>query len=248
MQIELKLEAFEGPLDLLLYLIERAEIDVFDIPISAVTEQYMEVLTEMQRLELEVASEFLVMAATLLAMKSRMLLPQPEPDPLSDLYDEEEELIDPREQLIMRLIEYKRFKMLAEKLKARGSERAQVFSRLPADLGRFMPPEEPPRVQDVSVYQLIDAFQTVLQKTKPAQPRVRSVQREELSIQEQIDALRAQLQQNEQLFFSELFEEMPTREAVIVTFLALLELMKKREVTCWQDGRFAEIVISAYAK
>lgn len=242
MSIELKLDMFEGPLDLLLHLIERSEIDLYDISITEVTNQYMSVLTEMQQLELEIASEFLVMAATLLAMKSRLLLPKPEPDVFQPMFDMDVEEMDPREQLIMRLVEYKRFKVLAQSLKERERERAKIFSRAPADLQAYMPEEEPNPVKDVTLYDLIDAFQAVLEKRVTHEP-VSRVQRDEMSVSERTEWLRHALRQQTDVSFSQLFLELPTREAVVVTFLALLELMKKREVMCEQRRLFADIVI-----
>lgn len=242
MTIELKLDMFEGPLDLLLHLIERSEIDLYDISITEVTNQYMAVLTKMQQLELEIASEFLVMASTLLAMKSRLLLPKPEPDIFQPMFDMDVEEIDPREQLIMRLLEYKRFKVLAQSLKEREREREKIFSRSPADLQAYMPEAEPNPVKDVTLYDLIDAFQTVLKKKVPREP-VSRVQRDEMSVSERTEWLRNILRQQTDVSFSQLFLDLPTRETVVVTFLALLELMKKGEVMCEQKQLFEDIVI-----
>lgn len=242
MGIELKLDTFEGPLDLLLHLIERSEIDLYDISIAEVTQQYMDALAQMQQLELEIASEFLVMASTLLAMKSKMLLPKPEPDVFQPMFEMDVEEIDPRQELIMRLVEYKRFKLLAETLKEREKERAKVFSRLPADLQAYLPEEEPNPVKNVSIYDLVEAFQSVLKKAKSVDP-VSRVHRDEMSVGERIEWLRDQLKQKTHVLFSHLFLSMPTREAIVITFLALLELMKKREIVCEQNRLFADIVI-----
>ena len=242
MNIELKLETFEGPLDLLLHLIERSEIDLYEISIAEVTQQYMEVLAEMQRLELDVASEFLVMASTLLAMKSKMLLPKPEPDTFQPGFDMDVEEVDPRQELILRLVEYKRFKLLAEMLKKRGKDRAKVFTRIPADLQAFIPEKEPNPVKDVSVYDLAKAFQSILANKKKAEPTSR-IKRDTLSVSERVHALRTLLHRKKEIKFTKLLTGLPTREAVIVTFLAVLELIKKREVVCEQKQLFSEIVI-----
>lgn len=241
-RIELKLDAFEGPLDLLLHLVEQAEIDIYDIPIAEITRQYMEVLSEMQQRRLEIASEFIVMASTLLAMKSHMLLPKPDPDVFQPAFDMEMEAIDPRQELIMRLIEYKRFKRLAEELKEREKERAKVFSRVPSDLQAFLPEEKPNPVKDVSIYDLVEAFQRVMQQAMAVEP-ISRVSRDEISVGEQIDWLREKLAQESEVMLSRLFTEMPSREAIIVTFLAVLELMKKHEIVCEQHRLFSEIVI-----
>lgn len=242
MSIELKLDAFEGPLDLLLHLIERSEIDLYEISIAEVTEQYMTALKGMQQLELEIASEFLVMAATLLAMKSRMLLPKPDPDIFQPMLDMDVEEIDPREQLIMRLVEYKRFKVLADMLKEREQEQAKIFTRLPSDLQMYMPEEEPNPVKNVSVYDLIEAFQTVLKKAISRDP-VSHIERDEMSVSERTEWLIETLSRQSEVSFSQLFTDLTSREAVVVTFLALLELMKKREIVCEQHRLFADIVI-----
>lgn len=242
MSVQLKLDAFEGPLDLLLHLIERAEIDIYEISIAEITEQYMAVLQEMQKFELEIASEFLVMASTLLAMKSRRLLPKPEPDIFQPAFDMDMEEADPREQLILRLIEYKRFKMLAETLKERERERAKIFSRLPSDLEAFMPEKGPNPVKNVSLYDLIEAFQSVLKKSEQSEP-VSRVRRDEMSVNERTEWLRTILQRKKNVSFLQLFSSQPSRQAIVVTFLALLELIKKREVLCEQRQLFTDIVI-----
>lgn len=243
MSIELKLGTFEGPLDLLLHLIEQSEIDLYEISIAEVTKQYMTALAEMQRLELDVASEFIVMAATLLAMKSKRLLPKPEPDVFQPMFDmEEAEIDDPREALILRLVEYKRFKVLAQTLKEHEKERAKVFSRAPSDLQSFISGETSPSVKDVSVYQLAEAFQSVLERTQPSHTAA-YVQREVMSVGDRVEWLRKQLGQKERVHFSALFESMPTRQALVVTFMALLELMKKNEIICEQNRQFTDILI-----
>lgn len=161
-----KLEAFEGPLDLLLHLIHRLEIDIYDIPVSEITEQYMEYIHTMQELELDVASEYLVMAATLLSIKSKMLLPRQEEE-WSDEEIIEEEQSDPRDELVTRLIEYKKYKEAAVKLKELESERALVYTKPPSDLSEYLEEKEPILQKgNVTVYDMIAAFQKMLKRKK----------------------------------------------------------------------------------
>lgn len=243
MNIELKLEAFEGPLDLLLHLIDQAEVDIYDISVAEVTKQYMDALHSIEQLELELASEFLVMAATLLAMKSKSLLPKPSPDVFQPALDLEEDDIDPREELIRRLVEYKRFKVLAERLKACQTEREHIFTRMPTDLTPYLSEAETNPVRGVTIYHLIEAFQSVMRLVKSKNVTTR-VRRDPLSVSEQVDWLSQKLNERHQLTFFQLFDGMASREVVVVTFLALLELIKKRAVTCEQHGRFGDIVIA----
>ena len=167
MNIELKLETFEGPLDLLLHLIERSEIDLYEISIAEVTQQYMEVLAEMQRLELDVASEFLVMASTLLAMKSKMLLPKPEPDTFQPGFDMDvEDEVDPRQELFSALWNINGLNSWLKRQKKGERTGCKAFTRIPADLQAFIPEKEPNPVKDVSVYDLAKAFQSILANKK----------------------------------------------------------------------------------
>lgn len=240
MAIKLKLDAFEGPLDLLLHLIEKAEIDLYDISIAEITQQYMAALTEMKKLELEIASEFLVMASTLLVMKSEMLLPKPKPELFQPEAEDEE--MDPRQQLIQRLVEYKRFKRLAAVLKEREKDRAQVFSRLPADLQAYIPETGAYPTLHATLYDLVEAFRAVMQKKK-ALPETARIRRDKVSVSDMVVRLRHRLAREEDVLFSKLFDDVMSREVVVATFLALLELIKKREVVCEQSRLFADIVI-----
>lgn len=242
MQYSVKIDAFEGPLDLLLHLINRYEIDIYDIPVAEITDQYMSYIHAMKELQLDVASEFLVMAATLLAIKSKMLLPKQEEDLLDDDLLEEEE--DPREELMNRLIEYRRYKQAAEELKHRETERSQVFTRPHSDLSMFMEdkPKEPP-VSDITLYDMLDAFQKMLKRKRLEAPRTTTVNRQEIPIQARMDEILNELQtfRGKRNFF-ELFP-FPEREYIVVTFLALLELLKLNKVYCEQDTNFSDMII-----
>ncbi|GAB7386211.1 segregation/condensation protein A [Bacillaceae bacterium] len=246
MAYRVKLENFEGPLDLLLYLIDKHELDIYDIPVALITEQYLQYIYVMQRLELDVASEFLVMAATLLEIKSKMLLPKKEEtafQPSLDLHEEEEEE-DPRAELVQRLLEYRRFKFAAQQLREKEVARSKVYTRPPEDLSPYLPAQEENPVKDVTIYDLMDALRNVLTRIKEDEPAAK-VHRDEISVkdrmQEMVELLRGA---GGRLRFSQLFIGKKTRLEVVTTFLALLELMKNKQVECFQERLFGEIVIS----
>ncbi|ASS75066.1 segregation/condensation protein A [Tumebacillus algifaecis] len=243
--LKLKLETFEGPLDLLLHLIDKAELEITDIPISQITDQYLSYLQTMHELNLEIASEFLVMASQLLAMKSGLLLPRPiELD--VPLIDYDEEMIDPRQALMERLIEYKKYKHLAEDLKDREELRNQVFTRRPENLKQYAPEVEPNPVQGVSLFDLLDAFRKALQKAQPDE-YVADIHREEMSLEGRMQEIMGLLAfKSGRISFSELLGGYQRRSELIVSFLALLELMKGKQVRCLQRGLFDEIIIEMY--
>lgn len=234
-----KLPIFEGPLDLLLYLIERDEIDIFDIPIEHITNQYLEYLAQLESLNLEVAGEFLVMAAQLLEIKSRMLLPQQEQQP-----EEEEEVGDPRAELVARLLEYRRYKHVAEELKARAEVQRFVFARgdVLATNGNGDGHDERPHLMlnEVSAFDLWAAFQNVLNRAK--EPPSGEVVRPRFTVPQRMAAIAAQLRwATEGISFVGLFDEGATRVELIVTFLALLELIRLRRARVVQERLFGEI-------
>jgi segregation and condensation protein A len=239
-----RLSRFEGPLDLLLYLIDREEIDIFDIPIGHITTQYLEYLEGIDSLNIEVAGEFLVMAAQLMEIKSRLLLPKPERPEL-----EEEEVGDPRAQLIARLVEYRRYKAVAEDLRTRAELRKYVFSR--SELaptngnGNGNGHHERPflNLEKVSTFDLWAAFQNVLNRVKVA-PVGADVERPRFTVGQKIAAIASQLRwSRDGVLFVDLFAEDVSRVEMIVTFLALLELIKLRRVRVVQESAFDEIWI-----
>ncbi|NGQ94633.1 segregation/condensation protein A [Brevibacillus sp. SYP-B805] len=242
MAYSIKLDSFEGPLDLLLHLIDRAEVDIYNIPIAEITEQYMAVLEEAQELQLDVASEFVVMAATLLAIKSKMLLPKKEEQVFQPLFDMEVEEADPREELVQRLLEYKRYKLLAEELREREIGRSQVFTRPAEDLTPYVREEENP-IKDVTLYDLLAALERLVKRTLEKEP-VAKVARDEISIKDRMDEIRQLLQVGGgTVRFFQLFTGKVTRTQIVTTFLALLELMKAKQVTCIQTQLFQDILI-----
>lgn len=244
MSVLYKLETFEGPLDLLLHLIDKAEIDIQDIPVSEITDQYMAYLQNMQELELEITSEFLVMAATLLSIKSKLLLPKP-PVIEMDEFDFYEDEIDPRAELIQRLIEYRKYKNIAQHLHEREWERSLIYSREPDDLTPFMPEVEENPVEGLHTSDLIAAFQRALSKAVKRTSYAR-IQRDEISVKDRIREVVSTLESagpGGRVLFSKLLHEEMVRHEIVVTFLAILELMKMKQILCYQEKLFDDIVM-----
>ena len=235
MTTNVQLEIFEGPLDLLLHLIKKNEVSITDIPIATITEQYLSTLELIQSLNLDVAGEFLVMAATLIHIKSRMLLPPGEEE------DEEEEGGDPREELIRRLLEYQRFKEAAEELEKREILRRDVFVR-PSEVPDEM---ESVEFEGLSLFDLISALRHVLDRFP--EERVHEVTLERISVREKMSSLLDDLQRRGKVIFQSLFEAAVSRLEVVVTFLAMLELVKIRAIRIAQEEREGPIVIELAA-
>ncbi|KYG58907.1 segregation/condensation protein A [Planococcus maritimus] len=240
MSYEVKVDAFEGPLDLLLHLIHRLEIDIYDIPVSQITTQYMEHIRAMQVLELNEASEYLVMAATLLAIKSKTLLPvhEGEVDEIDYEFDEE----DPRDELVSRLIEYKKYKEAAEELKKLENDRSILYSKAPADLSELNPPLEL-AVDDANAYDMLGAFQKMLRRKQLRAPLSTRVARQEVSIKEQMGSMVERLKSFKgRANFSELFPS-HDQAVLVVSFLSLLELMKRQVIAVEQQKNFTELSV-----
>jgi segregation and condensation protein A len=239
-----KLETFEGPLDLLLHLIDKAEIDIQDISINDITDQYMIYLGAMQELELDITSEFLVMAATLLSMKSRQLLPKPPVTEEPWLTADED--LDPREELIRKLLEYRKIKSVADQLREKEWDRSQVYTREPTDLTPFVKiiPTNP--VEGLHVNDLINAFQRAMRRLA-GRHRVTSIRKDEISVKDRIrdivDTMKNRSNEGK-LLFSQLIGDEDDRQEIVVTFLAILELMKRKWISCHQSALFDEIVLS----
>lgn len=236
MAYKVKLEMFEGPLDLLLHLLKEEELNVFDIPIVRITDQFLEYLNLMEMLDLDISGDFLVMAATLMHMKSRLLLP---PDPDTVETDEE----DPRAELVRRLLEYKAFKEASEKLRGYEEKRGDWFTRLGVEPGTD--DIETP-IGDVTLFDLLNAFQRVLKAIPDTSAH--EVQRDEYSVSDKIHELYHRLAREANVRFTSLFRSMKNRYEVITTFLAVLELIRLKEVRVTQDSLFGEIEISRNVK
>lgn len=229
-----KLDVFEGPLDLLLHLIKKSEVEIVDIPIATITEQYLAYLEMMRELNLDIAGEFLVMAATLTLIKSRLLLPPSEDD------DEEEEA-DPRAALVQQLLEYQRYHEAALELGERPLLHRDVFVREPSmDALEAGESAEPARLQ-ATVWELLEAFRAVLQRARPES--VHEVVTETVSLRDRVRTLLQALSVARALAFDSLFGEDAGRFEIILTFLALLELMKMGAVRAIQEEGFGRIVI-----
>jgi len=234
-QYQVKLNAFTGPLDLLLHLIRKHEINVYDIPISNITQQYLEYLNLMKTLNLSMAGEFLVMAATLLYIKSRMLLPKDEK------VEKEEEGEDPREELVRRLVEYEQFKDAAIRLSSQERLWRDAFFREPQPIESPGVPEEL-LIEDLSLFDLLGALQEVLDRT--ASHTLLEISPESITVQERVNALLDRLEGEPALMFQSLFDSAFSRPLVIVTFLALLELVRMRLVRLSQGEVFGPIRVT----
>jgi segregation and condensation protein A len=223
-----KLEIFEGPLDLLLYLIKKDEIDIYDIPIARITEQYLAYLELMQELDISVAGDFLVMASTLIYIKSKMLLP-PEPK-----VDGEEDLgEDPRAELVERLLEYQKFKSAAQMLYSRGEIESACYTRGPLETDSSNPEVS------TTLFDLLRVFREVL---KRAEVQIEmEIARDEMTISEKLAQIHAMLEERERINVRELFEMSRSKRELIITFLALLELVKEWKIYLTQDEAFGDI-------
>ncbi len=233
MSYQIKLEIFEGPMDLLLHLIKKHELDIYSIPIALITQQYLEYIELMKSLDMEIAGEFLVMASTLTHIKSRMLLPPPE-NPEAD-----EDGVDPRAELIRRLLEYKSFKEAAGSLGEKEETWSQIYTRT-AEAGPEVPHEDEPLLFDFHLFDLLAALKDVMARVPDGAFEVTA---EAVSITEKISHILARLEAVDSLLFVDLFEGSTSKAQVIATFLALLELIKTRVVKAFQIEQFGAIRI-----
>jgi len=229
-----RLDVFEGPLDLLLHLIKKNEVEITAIPIATVTEQYLGYLDMMRELRLDVAGEFLVMAATLTLIKSRMLLPSAE--------DDEQEEPDPRAELVQQLLEYQRYREAALDLSERPLLQRDVFAREPAmDVEIPQTDATAPRLQ-VTVWELLEAFRSILRRARPE--AVHEVVADQLSLRDRVRTVLDILQRERTVEFERLFRDEATRFEIVLTFLAMLELMKMGAITATQEHALGRIVIA----
>ena len=242
MSYEVKVEAFEGPLDLLLHLIHRLEIDIYDIPVSQITSQYMEHIRALQVLELNEASEYLVMAATLLAIKSKMLLPVHEGDMEEIEYEFDEE--DPRDELVSRLIEYRRFKEASIKLKELEANRSDIYTKAPMDLSELQLNAAPENVDlEVNAYDMLGAFQKMLRRKQLKAPLSARVARQEISIKDQMTSIVNRLKKVKgRTNFADLFPS-NDKSVLVVSFLSVLELMKRQVIKVEQEKNFTDLMV-----
>ena len=232
-EYKVKLEVFEGPLDLLLYLIKKDEVDIYDISLERITAQYLEFMEAFKVLDLELAGEFVVMAANLIYLKSRALLPVSVQPP-----DEDAEEEDPRWDLIRQLVEYKKFKDAAAHLSQREMDQSNLFARMTESPEAALP-ERP--LGDVSVFDLINAFNNVLKRIASKSEDLREIFEENYTVSDKIDFIMKMMASDVPLKFSELFANVASRTEIVVTFLALLELIRLKQLKAIQQEVFGEI-------
>ncbi len=229
------IDNFDGPLDLLLHLIKEQDIDIYDIKIEDITKQYLDYIRHMKELNLEIASEYLVMASELIEMKSKMLLPKKK-EKEDDDYEE-----DPRELLIERLLAYKRYKEVTSEFKDLELTRKMIFTREPDNLNRYVKEDE--NSEELGVADLIDAFNNLLKRKELDRPIATKITKKELSVTEKVNKIKNILRNKKKINFEDIFE-VSTKEEVIISFLSVLEMVKKDEILLTQEGNFKNIVIS----
>ena len=236
MSYRVRLENFEGPLDLLLFLIKKNEVDIYDIPIAEITRQYLEYLEIIKILDLEYASDFIVLAATLIRIKVQMLLPRPQSE------EDDEEVIDPRMELVTKILEYKRYKEVAHKLLELENEQLHVYPRSYFDFTQDgIDSEENDYTQHVNLFSLIQAFKQIIDRIP--QESYHQIYDIEVSTDEQIEFIIDSLKHVEQISFVELISQIKDKIIMIVTFVALLECIKRKQVVVKQARPFGEIWI-----
>lgn len=226
---------FEGPLDLLLHLIKKSKMEIFDIEISEITNQYLNYIKSMTDMNLDIASEYLVMASELIEMKSKKLLPK------SEEKEEDEEVEDPEVVLKKRLVEYQKYKESTNVFRDLEKNRSSYYTKAPESLKRYSL-EKLENDGSVDVYDLLDAFQKLLERQEFNKPKNTKIARKELSVKERIVKIRDILRVNKRVNFVELFDDF-SKPYVVVTFLSVLEMVKSREINIKQDNNFSDIYI-----
>ena len=245
MALSVKIESFEGPLDLLLHLIEKNKIDIFDIPIVEITEQYMDYVSRMETKDMDVMSDFLVMAATLLKIKSKMLLPAPP--------TEEGEEEDPRAELVMRLLEYKKYRLMSEELKDMESGADRVFYKdptIPPEVKEYAEPVDLDKLLDgVTLTKLQKIFESVMKRQQDKIDPVRStfgtIKKDPVSLEDKITSVLGYARKHRKFSFRQMLEKQNDKTEVVVTFLALLELMKVGKIHLIQEHLFDDMCIES---
>lgn len=239
MEYEVKIDNFEGPLDLLLHLIKESKVDIWEISIADIAEEYLAYIQKMEKLNLDIASEYLVMASELIEMKSRMLLPRQE----KEVGEEEEE--DPKERLIRRLVEYQKYKEITKNFKELESLRQEFYTKAPDNLKEYVEEGVVPS-SDVTLEDLMLAFQKFLNRKELEKPLQTTVTKKEITVEERRKSIRDILTKRKRVDFFELFEVV-TKEYIVVTFLAILEMAKKQELLIKQESDFSQIMIEVVA-
>ena len=233
MNIEFKINEFEGPLDLLLHLIKESKMDIMNIEIEEITKQYMNYLDEQEKMNLEIASEYLVLASELLEIKSKMLLP-------TYKNEEEEEEEDPREQLINRLLEYQAYKEITKVLQEKESLRKEIYTKSPENIKNYIDENNEINI-DVSLDDLVEAFKKYLQRKQDSKPLKTKVTVNEISVSSRRHDIKRLLKVKKKVSFFELFP-IVSKEYVVATFLAILEMAKSQELRITQNDTFDDII------
>lgn len=243
MSLSVKLEVFEGPLDLLLHLIDKNKIDIYDIPIVEITEQYLAYIKQMEQEDLNIMSEFMVMAATLIDIKCRMLLPKE--------VNEEGEEEDPRAELVQQLLEYKMYKYMSYELREKMNEAAKTFykkSSIPKEVQEYEQPVDTDGILDgLTLDKLNDIFQSIMKrqvdKIDPIRSKFGKIEKEEVSLPDKLEYVETYARNHKKFSFKDLLEKQTSRTQVVVTFLAILELMKSGKIVIKQERIFDDIEI-----
>ncbi|MBQ4529760.1 MAG: segregation/condensation protein A [Lachnospiraceae bacterium] len=244
MELTVKLQAFEGPLDLLLHLIEKNKVNIYDIPIVEITEQYLDYIREMEKQDLNIVSEFLVMAATLIDIKCKMLLPK-------EVNDEGEE-VDPRAELVEQLLEYKMYKFMAYELKDRQLDAGKSLYKNPTIPEEVLNYVEPVNIEellsDITLRKLNSIFKTVMKRQEdridPIRSQYGNIEKEDVSIEEKIIDVEQFVLEHKEFTFRELLNKQSTKMEIVVTFMVVLEMMKSGKIKILQEETFGEIYIT----
>ena len=233
MELDLKINEFEGPLDLLLHLIKENKMDIFDIKIEEITEQYLSYIRKQESMNLDIDSEYLVLASELIEIKSKLLLPHEK-----EVFDEEES--DPREELMNRLLEYQAYKEITKTLKEKELIRQEIYTKAPSSLKEFVDNDTDIKM-DITLDDLVDAFQKFLERKKESKPLTTKVTENEITVSSRRSDIKMLLSKGKKVSFFKLFP-VYTKEYVVATFLAVLEMVKNKEIIITQNDTFDDIV------
>lgn len=236
MNYDFKINDFEGPLDLLLHLIKVNEMDIMNIQIEKITDQYVEYINSLEKMNIEVASEYLVMASELIHIKSKLLLPN------ETIESEDEEEINSKEELINRLLEYDAYKKISNILEEKNENRSLIYTKLPENINNYI--DDKPIEQNGEIDDLVNAFKLFLERNKKNKPLKTKVTVNEISISKRCNDIRNVLKSNKKVSFFKLFEY-NSKDYIVVTFLAILEMCKNKELTISQDDTFGDIVVES---
>lgn len=232
--INVKINEFEGPLDLLLHLIKENKMDIMNIEIEKITEQYISYLNEQEKMNLEIASEYLVMASELIELKSKLLLPNPKVE------ETEEEQIDPREELVNRLLEYQAYKEITKVLKEKEELRKEIYTKSPENIKNYIE-EDTKLSSDITIDDLVEAFKKYLERKKESRPLKTKVTTNEISVSSRRLEIKSILKKKPKVSFFELFPVL-NKEYIVATFLAILEMAKNKELKITQNKNFDDII------